>query len=236
MVGASPSTLRRLRGREIGFIFQDPATTLNPVLPVGRQIAEGQVAHGQIRGRRGARAARSSCCAPATSPIPARRAGQYPHQFSGGMRQRAVIAMALAGQPRLIIADEPTTALDVTVQAQVLAMLAQKQAESRAAALLITHDLGVVAETAHRVLVMYAGRIVESGPVERIFRRTAPPLHARPAAQHAAARWRAGAARPDPRPAADPVALPPGCAFQPRCADRPATGRSARRRTRRCCE
>ncbi len=217
VVSAGPEQLRKLRGQEIGFIFQDPATTLNPVLPIWRQIAEGQVAHGQIRAAEARRRAVDLLRA-CDIPDPVRRAGQYPHQFSGGMRQRAVIAMALAGNPRLIIADEPTTALDVTVQAQILAMLAQKQAESRAAALLITHDFGVVAETAHRVLVMYAGRIVESGPVERIFRDPRHPytralLRSMPHLYGAKTRL-----DPIPGQPPNPVALPTGCAFHPRCA------------------
>ena len=217
VVHADADALRELRGREIGFIFQDPATTLNPVLPVWRQIAEGQVAHGRIPAS-AARARAIELLRECDIPDPARRAGQYPHQFSGGMRQRAVIAMALSGRPRLIIADEPTTALDVTVQAQILAMLARKQAETRAAALLITHDLGVVAETADRVLVMYAGRIVESGPVAQVFHDPAHPytralLRSMPLLE-------GGGRRLDPIPGQPPTPfqLPPGCAFRPRCA------------------
>ena len=216
VIGAAAATLRRLRGQEVGFIFQDPATTLNPVLPVGRQIAEGQVVHRQIRASQ-ARARAMELLQACDFPDPARRVEQYPHQFSGGMRQRAVIAMALAGRPRLIIADEPTTALDVTVQAQVLAVLAKKQAETRAAAVLITHDLGVVAETAHRVLVMYGGRIVEAGPAERIF---ADPRHPYTRALlRSVPRLAGGRDRLEAIPGQPPVPLrlPPGCVFQPRC-------------------
>ncbi|MBV8911569.1 MAG: ABC transporter ATP-binding protein [Acetobacteraceae bacterium] len=217
VVGADAETMRGLRGREIGFIFQDPTTTLNPVLPVGRQIAEGQVAHRQITASEG-RARAIELLRQCDIPDPVRRASQYPHQFSGGMRQRAVIAMALAGRPRLIVADEPTTALDVTVQAQILAMLARKQAETRAAALLITHDLGVVAETAHRVLVMYAGRIVEAGPVDQIFARATHPYTR--ALLRSMPRLDGARRRLDPIPGQPPTPalLPPGCAFHPRCA------------------
>ena len=171
---ADAETLRVMRGRDVGMIFQDPTTTLNPVLPIGRQVIEGQVAHGLVAAE-AADARAAELLREVDIPDPAARIGQYPHQFSGGMRQRAVIAMAMAGQKRLIIADEPTTALDVTVQAQVLAVLARRQAETGAAVILITHDLGVVAETADRVAVMYAGRIVETGDVADIFRRPSHP-------------------------------------------------------------
>ncbi|MGV3650551.1 MAG: dipeptide ABC transporter ATP-binding protein [Devosia sp.] len=216
VTSADDETLRMMRGQEVGFIFQDPATTLNPVLPVGRQITEGQVAHGRLK--------------PADAPAravellrevdiadPEGRANQYPHEFSGGMRQRAVIAMAMAGKPKLIIADEPTTALDVTVQAQVLAVLARRQAETGAAVILITHDLGVVAEVADRVAVMYGGRIVETGPVADIF---ASPKHPYTSALlQSIPRIDATEARLEPIPGTPPTpaALPPGCTFHPRC-------------------
>ena len=163
-----------MRGRDVGVVFQDPTTTLNPVLPIGRQVIEGQVAH-ELLSRAQAPARAVELLREVDIPDAQGRAGQYPHQFSGGMRQRAVIAMAMAGKPHLIIADEPTTALDVTVQAQVLSVLAQRQAETGAAVILITHDLGVVAEVADRVAVMYGGRIVETGPVEEIFARPRHP-------------------------------------------------------------
>src|SRR5436190_204405 len=165
VVSADAETLRTLRGRDVGFVFQDPTTTLNPVLPVGRQIVEGQVALGRIAAGN-ARSRAVQALREVEIAAPETRVAQYPHQFSGGMRQRAVIAMAMSGQPKLIIADEPTTALDVTVQAQVLALLARRQAATGAAAILVTHDLGVVAEVARRVAVMYGGRIVETGPVD----------------------------------------------------------------------
>ncbi len=214
---ADAETLRGLRGREIGMIFQDPTTTLNPVLPIGRQVIEGQVAHGLVR-REAADGAAAALLREVDIPDPAGRVGQYPHQFSGGMRQRAVIAMAMAGRKRLIIADEPTTALDVTVQAQVLAVLARRRAETGAAVILITHDLGVVAEVADRVAVMYAGRIIETGPVGDLFRQ---PLHPYTAGLlRSLPRLDTVAARLVPIEGQPPVpaALPPGCAFHPRCA------------------
>ncbi len=213
---ADAETLRRMRGRDVGMIFQDPTTTLNPVLTVGRQVIEGQVAHGLVpAGEADARAA--ALLREVDIPDPEARVGQYPHQFSGGMRQRAVIAMAMAGRKRLIIADEPTTALDVTVQAQVLAVLAKRQAETGAAVILITHDLGVVAETADRVAVMYGGRIVESGAVGEIFRRPRHPytvglLRSLPRVDTVADRL-----VPIPGQPPAPARLPGGCAFHPRC-------------------
>ena len=213
---AGPARLRRMRGEDVGFVFQDPATTLNPVLPIGRQVVEAPVAHGRLAaGAAGARAA--ALLQEVDIPDPASRARQYPHQFSGGMRQRAVIAMAMAGQPRLIIADEPTTALDVTVQAQVLDMLARRRKELGAAMILITHDLGVVAEVADRVLVMYGGRIVETGSAGTLFAHPRHPytqalLRSMPRLNHAAGRL-----DPIPGQPPSPAALPNGCAFHPRC-------------------
>ena len=213
---AGPETLRTMRGREIGMIFQDPTTTLNPVLPIGRQVIEGQVAHGLVPAAQ-ASARAADLLREVDIPDPAARIGQYPHQFSGGMRQRAVIAMAMAGSKRLIIADEPTTALDVTVQAQVLAVLARRQAETGAAVILITHDLGVIAEVADRVAVMYGGRIVETGNVGEIFRTPRHPytvglLHSLPRLDIVAERL-----VPIPGQPPAPARLPPGCAFHPRC-------------------
>ena len=209
VVSADAETLRTLRGRDVGFVFQDPTTTLNPVLPVGRQIVEGQVALGRVAaGSARSRAVRAlrevEIAAPET------RVEQYPHQFSGGMRQRAVIAMAMSGQPKLIIADEPTTALDVTVQAQVLALLARRQAATGAAAILVTHDLGVVAEVAQRVAVMYGGRIVETGKRARYFRATAPSLYGGLAEERAATGSARQPARSNSRPAADTVGIAGG--------------------------
>lgn len=215
--GASAETLRHMRGRDVGFIFQDPATTLNPVLQVGRQITEGQVAHGFLEpGDAPGRAV--ELLREVDIANPEGRIEQYPHQFSGGMRQRTVIAMAMAGRPRLIIADEPTTALDVTVQAQVLSLLARRQEETEAAVILITHDLGVVAEVADRVAVMYGGRIVETGPVGDIFAKPRHPYTA--ALLQSIPRVDATDRRLDPIPGQPPTPdeLGSGCAFRPRCA------------------
>ena len=216
VVSADAETLRTLRGRDVGFVFQDPTTTLNPVLPVGRQIVEGQVALGRVAAG-SARSRAVQALREVEIAAPETRVEQYPHQFSGGMRQRAVIAMAMSGQPKLIIADEPTTALDVTVQAQVLALLARRQAATGAAAILVTHDLGVVAEVARRVAVMYGGRIVETASVRDIFERPRHPYTA--ALLKSAPRLEARGGRLDPIPGQPPTpsALPAGCSFHPRC-------------------
>jgi len=213
---ADREVLRQMRGQDVGMIFQDPTTTLNPVLTIGRQVTEGQVAHGQIAAGN-ARERGIELLREVDIPDPTGRVVQYPHQFSGGMRQRAVIAMAMAGRPRLIIADEPTTALDVTVQAQVLSVLAKRQADTGAAVILITHDLGVIAEVAHRVAVMYGGRIVETGPVHEIFKRPRHPytvglLQSLPRID--AAEERLVPIRGQPP---NPARLPSGCTFHPRC-------------------
>ncbi|HQZ05596.1 MAG: ABC transporter ATP-binding protein [Rhodoferax sp.] len=210
-------SLRQMRGRDVGMVFQDPTTTLNPVLPIGRQVIEGQVAHGQVAaGDATARAV--ELLREVDIPDPQGRVTQFPHQFSGGMRQRVVIAMAMAGRPRLIIADEPTTALDVTVQAQVLSVLAKRQRDTGAAVILITHDLGVVAEVAHRVAVMYGGRIVETASVHEIFRQPRHPytvglLRSIPRIDTLDTRL-----IPIPGQPPGPAQLPAGCSFHPRCA------------------
>lgn len=216
VIGADPETLRRMRGRDVGFVFQDPSTTLNPVVPVGRQMTEGQVWHGALS-RKEAQARAVELLREVEVANPEVRATQYPHQFSGGMRQRAVIGMAMAGQPALILADEPTTALDVTVQAQVLDLLSRRQQETGAPIILITHDLGVVAETADRVAVMYGGRIVETGPVEEIFRAPKHPYTA--ALLKSIPRLNTTDRRLDPIPGhpVTPANLPTGCSFEPRC-------------------
>ena len=174
LVGAKPETLRGLRGAEIAMIFQDPMSSLNPVHTVGRQIAEARRAHGGVS-KEEALVGRGRRARPGRHPQPEAGAKQYPHEFSGGMRQRAMIAMAMVNEPRLIIADEPTTALDVTVQAQVLEVLDQVRVESGASMVLVSHDLGVVAGTVDRVQVMYGGTIVESGPTEEVFDRPRMP-------------------------------------------------------------
>lgn len=208
--------LRKTRGRDVGMVFQDPTTTLNPVLPIGRQVIEGQVAHAQVQADKASQRA-VELLREVDIPDPEGRVSQFPHQFSGGMRQRAVIAMAMSGRPKLIIADEPTTALDVTVQAQVLAVLAKRQADTGAAVILITHDLGVVAEVADQVAVMYGGRIVESGPVQAIFEHPRHPytvglLRSVPRLDTVDTRLVPIIGQPP-----TPTDLPSGCAFHPRC-------------------
>ena len=170
----SRSQMRKLRGSEIGMVFQDPMSSLNPTMKIGTQISEGLRQHQKLS-RTDARARTIQLLQLVGIPDAERRYGQYPHEFSGGMRQRVSIAIALACNPKLLIADEPTTALDVTIQAQILDMLTTLQEQVGSSILLITHDLGVVAEVAHRVAVMYAGMIVETGTVEDIFERPKHP-------------------------------------------------------------
>jgi oligopeptide/dipeptide ABC transporter ATP-binding protein len=208
--------LRRVRGGQIGMIFQEPMTSLNPVFTIGRQIDEVLVLH-QKRSARAARTETLQLLERVGIPSPERRALQYPHELSGGMKQRVMIAMAIACRPQLLIADEPTTALDVTIQAQIIDLLRSLQREFGMAVLLITHDLGVVAHFAERVLVMYAGKIVEQGSVRDIFKRAAHPytqalLGALPDPLSPARRLEAIPGR-----VPSPSLLPPGCAFCARC-------------------
>src|SRR3981081_566718 len=170
----SNAEMRHVRGNDIAMIFQDPMTSLNPVFTVGEQIAEALRLHRKLS-RKAARSAAMEAMREVSIPDPARRVDDYPHQLSGGMRQRVMIAMALACDPKLLIADEPTTALDVTIQAQILELLDELRRSRELGVLLITHDLGVVAEVADRVAVVYTGRIVEESPVEELFARPKHP-------------------------------------------------------------
>lgn len=170
----SEKEMFRIRGSEIGMIFQDPMTSLNPTMTVGKQIMEGLIWH-QGLDKRAARERAIEMLRLVGIPTPEKRVDQYPHQFSGGMRQRAMIAMAMACYPKILIADEPTTALDVTIQAQIMELMKKLQEKTGTAIILITHDLGVVAETAHKVAVMYGGKVVEYGTVEEIFYRPRHP-------------------------------------------------------------
>ena len=199
---AEAGQLRELRGNEIAMIFQDPMTSLNPVKTIGWQLIEAVLLHHDVS-KKEARAAGARARSKAVGiPRAERRIDDYPHQFSGGMRQRVMIAMALINDPDLLIADEPTTALDVTTQAQILELMRQLQEELGTAIIMITHDLGVVAEIADDVVVMYAGRVVEEGAGRRDLHAPAPPVHVGPARLAPAARRRGRAARPDPGPAA----------------------------------
>ena len=216
LLAMSETELRRVRGAEIGLIFQDPMTAFNPVMTVGAQIAESLREHGDYS-RRAAKARVEDLLAEVGIPDPARRARQYPHEFSGGMRQRAMIAMAIANRPALIIADEPTTALDVTVQAQILDLLQSIQEEHNAAMIMITHDFGVIAEVAERVVVMYSGRVVESADVDTTFHAPRHPytsglLHSLPVVDHRVDDLPTIGGQPP-----NPLHMPAGCSFAPRC-------------------
>src|SRR5262249_39251459 len=220
LVPLDMDAMRHIRAKEIAIIFQEPMTSLNPAYTVGEQIAEALRLHEGLN-RREAMDKTVEMLRRVHIPTPERRVRDSPHQFSGGMRQRVMIAMALSCSPKLLIADEPTTALDVTIQAQILDLLAEMKSRFGMAIMLITHAMGVVAETAQRVVVMYAGQVVEEAPVERLF---AAPLHP----------YTQGLIRSIPRidrdagtrarleaiPGVVPslIALPPGCRFAPRCA------------------
>ena len=212
----SEAAMHKVRGGEIGMIFQEPMTALNPVLSVGLQIRENLEEHGDLDAA-GRRARAIELLDHVGIPGAAARVDDFPHQFSGGMRQRAMIAIALASAPQLLLADEPTTALDVTIQDQILKLILRLRAEHSMSVILVTHDLGVIAQTCDRLAVMYAGRVVESGPVAALLRR---PRHAYTQALLSAVP-RAGIVRQPLAsiPGQPPLlsALPQGCAFAPRC-------------------
>ncbi|WP_179756767.1 ABC transporter ATP-binding protein [Kineococcus aurantiacus] len=217
LLAMSEAQLRTVRGNGIGTVFQDPMTSLNPVLTVGRQVGEGLLAHRAVTSKRAARERAAELLADVGLPDPRGTLDRYPHELSGGMRQRVGIAIALAGSPKLLIADEATTALDVTVQAQILELVARLQSEHGTGVVWITHDLGVVAGIADRVLVMYAGRCVEDGSVEEVFSAPAHPytrglLGSLPSLRDPGEDLVAIPGTPPP-----PTDLPPGCVFHPRC-------------------
>lgn len=216
LLQADEKRRRSVRGAEIAMVYQDPMTSLNPLMRIGEQIEEVCTAHG--RSRRDGRARAVEVLAQVGIPRPERAVRAFPHEFSGGMRQRVVIAMALALQPRVLVADEPTTALDVTIQQQIIDLIRRLQAETGMGVIWVTHDLGVVARTAARVLVMYAGHVVEQAQVRDLFHAPQHPytsglIHSIPPVR--------GDARPPleqiPGAPPDPSAPPPGCPFHPRC-------------------
>jgi oligopeptide/dipeptide ABC transporter ATP-binding protein len=209
---------RAVRGREIAMVFQEPMTSLNPVMRIGAQVEEAICAHEPALSKDRVRRSVLEALSHASVPEPEMRAEQFPHQLSGGLRQRAMIAMALAAGPKLLIADEPTRALDVTVQKQILDLLDRLRRELKLGLVFITHDLGVVAQVADRVAVMYAGRIVEEGPAAEVLRAPRHPytqglLAASPSLQKRKL-------TPIPGTVPQLTALPPGCAFEPQCAFR----------------
>ena len=214
MLNLTPAQLEKIRGKDISMIFQDPMTSLNPVMSVGEQIAESVRLHENVGKHEAIQRAMEML---ELVGIPGERAIDYPHQFSGGMKQRVVIAIALACNPRILIADEPTTALDVTIQAQVLSMMNDLKVKFNTALVMITHDLGVVAKMCDDVAIVYAGRIVESGTLEDVFNHTMHPyteglFNSLPNIEN-----REAELKPIPGLMPDPTHLPEGCAFAPRC-------------------
>ena len=216
---ANEDEVRHLRGSEVAMIFQDPLSALNPYYTVGKQIAEAYLVHHPEASKTDARRVTLEMLKKVGIPNPEKRIDEYPHQFSGGMRQRIVIAIALINNPKVLIADEPTTALDVTVQAQILDLIKDLQAEFNMAVILITHDLGVIAESAQNVLVMYAGRIVERSTVNALFSEpTHPYAWGLLGAVNSRETSGRGALATIPGSPPSLIALPSGCSFNPRCA------------------
>ena len=216
LLGKPESYMRKIRGGGISMIFQEPLSALNPVTTIGEQIAEVLVAHGRAGWKEANKKAIEYLELVEIAQAP-QRVKQYPHQLSGGMRQRAMIAMALAGEPELIIADEPTTALDVTIQAQVLDLLRRTTRERGTALMLITHDLGVVAETADRIAVMYAGQIAEEGPAKEVLRSPASPYALDLIASIPSYARRGKGLTTIQGAVPSPANFPSGCRFHPRC-------------------
>jgi peptide/nickel transport system ATP-binding protein len=219
LVTLPPAQMRKVRGKEISMVFQEPMTSLNPVFTIGEQIAEAIRLHEGL-GRRAAMDKTVEMLKLVHMANPERRVKEYPHQLSGGMRQRVMIAMALSCSPKLLIADEPTTALDVTIQAQILDLLNELKAKLGMAVMLITHDMGVIAETAQRVMVMYAGKVVEEAPVKELFKEPLHPytqglLRSIPRIDLAATQKQRLEAIPGVVPSL--LDLPAGCRFAPRC-------------------
>ena len=217
VLGMSEAELRELRGKRIAMVFQDPMTSLNPVLRISRQLEEAMLVHGRYN-RKAAAGRAIELLGKMGITAPARAVRNYPHQFSGGMRQRVMIAMALACKPTILLADEPTTALDVTIQRQILELLLDLQRQRGMALILITHNMGVVAETAHRVAVMYAGQVVEERPAAELFRRPRHPYTAKliAATPRPGTALRALASIPGAMPDLRSSAIPP-CRYSPRC-------------------
>ena len=216
LLGLSERGMRRIRGAGIGMVFQEPMSSLNPVFTIGDQIGETLRAHERL-GPAARRARTVALLDRVGIPSAARRLDDYPHQMSGGQRQRVMIAVALACNPRLLIADEPTTALDVTIQAQILDLLLELRAERGMAVMLITHNMGVVAETADRVLVMYSGRVVEQSPAASLFEHPAHPYTAGLLACVPSLDMDLHRLQAIPGSLPDPAHRPPGCRFAPRC-------------------
>jgi peptide/nickel transport system ATP-binding protein len=216
ILALKPRQLRQIRGGLVSMIFQEPATALDPTFTIGHQIAETIRVHDAVS-RAEARKRALSLLEMVQVPSAARRLDAYPHELSGGLRQRAMIALALSSRPRLLIADEPTTALDATVQIQVLLLLRELQRELGMATIFVTHDVGVACEIADRVAVMYSGRFVESGPIDRVLSHPAHPYTI--GLMHAVVTSEARGTRLTPIPGSPPdlAALPPGCSFAPRC-------------------